>query len=105
MKEFENINTQLPYTESESYVDALVERSAKKAGQHSPVEWKISRKLVYSAVGVAIAAALVLAVLIPSHKNTVPTEESPMELFLASLTDSEAAMIVDCPIEDIPEYY
>lgn len=101
MKELENINTSLPYKESESYVDALVERSKETARLHGREERSLNRTLVYSLVGLAAAAAIVLAVVIPSGRKTV--QPSPIEMFLASISDSEAAMIVDWPIEDIPE--
>jgi len=100
MKEFENINTNLPYKESESYVDALVERSKETARRHGQV---INRSLLFSLAGLAAAAAIVLAVVIPLRRETVQPTGSPIEMFLASITDAEAAMIVDWPIEDIPE--
>ena len=103
MKDLENINTNLPYKESESYVDALVERSKETARLHGTEERSLNRTLVYSLVGLAAAAAIVLAVVIPFGKKTVQPAGSPIEMFLASISDSEAAMIVDWPIEDIPE--
>lgn len=105
MKEFGNMNTKLPYKESESYVDVLVQRSVETASLQGKVERKINRNLVYTLVGVAAAAAIVLAVVIPSGRKTVQPAGSPIEMFLASISDSEAAMIVDWPIEEIPEYY
>ena len=53
MKEFGNINTKLPYKESESYVDALVQRSVETARLKDRAERKINRNLVYTLVGVA----------------------------------------------------
>ena len=101
MKEFENINTNLPYREGDSYVEALVEKSKSVA------EWQVlktrntHRTVWLSLAGVAAAAALILALVIPSHKDTV----SPIDSFLASISDDEAAMITDWHIEVIPEYY
>lgn len=105
MKEFGNINTELPYKESKSYVNALVENSMETSRLHGRVERKMNRNLVYILAGVATAAAIVLAVVIPSGRKTLQPEISPIEMFLASISDFEAAMIVDWPIEDIPEYY
>lgn len=105
MNEFGNMNTRLPYGESESYVDALVERSKEAAMQQGRTQRKINRSLVYSLAGVAAAAAIVFAVMIPFNKKAVQPDGSPMDTFLASLSDSEVAMIVDWSIEDIPEYY
>lgn len=103
MKEFGEINTKLPYKESESYVDTLVEQSVETARQHGRTERKIG--LVYYLTSIAAAAAIALAVIIPYSRKTVQAADSPIDMFLASITDSEAAMIVDWPIEDIPEYY
>lgn len=105
MKEFENINTTMPYKESEAYVDALVERSSKAARMQGRVLRRMNRTLFYSLSVAAVAAAVVLAVVIPSHRNSFQRGGSPIEIFLASITDSEAQMIVDWPVEDIPEYY
>ena len=105
MKEFGNINTELPYKESESYVDAIVEKSMETARLHGRVKRKMNRNLVYTLAGVAAAAVIVLAVVIQFGRKTLQPEGSPIEMFLASISDSEAAMIVDWPIEDIPEYY
>lgn len=104
MKEFGKINTELPYKESESYVDALVERCKETAMLHGREERKLNRTLVYSLAGVAAVAAIVLAVVIPSVRKTA-LPASPLEMFLMSISDFEAAMIEDWPIEDIPEYY
>ena len=104
MKEFGNINTNLPYKESESYVDALVKRSEETARLQGRRESKINRRLVFSLAGLAAAAAIVLAVIIPSGRKTIQSAGSPIEMFLASISDSEAEMIMDFPVEDIPEY-
>lgn len=105
MKEFDNINTTMPYKESEAYVDALVERSSKAARMHGRVLWRMNRTLLYSVSAAAVAAAVVLAVVIPWRRSSIQRDGSPIENFLASITDSEAQMIVDWPVEDIPEYY
>lgn len=102
MKEFMDINTGLPYRESESTVDAIVEKCTENARRHSLGGWRAGRPLIYSLAGVAAAAAIVLAMVIPSGRQAA---NSPIDSFLASITDAEAAMIVDLTIDDIPEYY
>ena len=97
MKEFENIVTELPYKESPEYVENLVERCASVA--QAPSKAKLLTPWFYGVTTFAAAAALALGVFLSTQKT------SPMDSFLASLTDEEAAMIVDLPITDIPEYY
>ena len=97
MKEFENIVTELPYKESPEYVENLVERCSSMAQAKS--DPKVVSPWFYGFATAAAAAAIVLGVFLSTQKT------SPMDSFLASLTDEEAAMIVDWPITDIPEYY
>jgi len=53
----------------------------------------------------AAAAPGGLAVVIPWRRSSIQRDGSLNDNFLASITDSEAQMIVDWPVEDIPEYY
>ena len=99
MKEFDNIVTDLPYDESPEYVESLVERCASAAGQTNPKPAKVVRPLFYAFAGVAAAAAIGLGVFLFTDKT------SPMDSFLASLTDEEVTLIADWPLTDIPEYY
>ncbi|MBQ9411317.1 MAG: hypothetical protein IJU21_06885 [Bacteroidales bacterium] len=99
MKEFENIVTDLPYKESAEYVESLVERCTTAAAKSGPAPAKVVRPWFYAFAGAAAAAAVILGVFLFTNRT------SPMDSFLASLTDEEAAMIVDLPITDIPEYY
>lgn len=95
MKEFENIVTELPYKESQEYVENLVQRCAAKAAA-TP---KVVKPWFYGVAAVTAAAAVAVGVFLATPKT------SPMDSFLASLSDEEAAMIVDWPVTDIPEYY
>jgi hypothetical protein len=97
-KVFENIQTGMPYEESPLYVDTLVDRCAQKAVQNPRDRRSFRRPLIYSFVVAAVAAAIVLAVILPSR-----IARSPIDSFLASISDEEAAMIVDWSVEDIPE--
>lgn len=95
MKEFDNIVTDLPYKESPEYVENLLQRSQAQAAA-TP---KVVKPWFYSVAILAAAAAVALGVFLSSPRT------SPMDSFLASLSDDEAAMIVDWPVTDIPEYY
>lgn len=99
MKEFSNINTGLPYIESEAYIESLLERqTAAAAEQAGAARWQTRRPLYYSFATLAVAASVLLAVLLPQRSK------SPIDSFLASITDEEAALIAAWQIEDIPEY-
>ena len=98
MKEFGNIVTDLPYKESPSYVENLVDNCVAIAAA-TETEQKIVRPWFFGLATVAAAAAVAIGVFLFSQKT------SPMDSFLASLTDEEAAMIMDWPVTDIPEYY
>ena len=67
--------------------------------QASAANPKVVSPWFYGFATVAAAAAIAVGVFLSTQKT------SPMDSFLASLTDEEAAMIVDWPITDIPEYY
>ncbi|MBR4735758.1 MAG: hypothetical protein IK052_06660 [Bacteroidales bacterium] len=97
MKEFENIVTDLPYKESPEYVESLVKSCASVASAQAPA--KVVRPWFYAFAGVAAAAVIGLGVFLFKGRT------SPMDSFLASLTDDEVTLIADWPITDIPEYY
>ena len=109
MKEFNNIQTHLPYEESDAYVSSLVNRcKAEALKEERPAQRRYNHWL-YSFAGatVAAAAAIVIGFFVfsPKHSPLENYYESPMDSFLASISDSEAAQIVDFPIDDIPEFY
>ena len=96
MKEFDPVVTDLPYKESPEYVGQLVARCKAEALKQAEPAPRTVRPWLY---GAAAAAAIALGVFFSIHRT------SPMEKFLASLSDEEAAMIVDWTIDDIPELY
>ena len=108
MKEFENIQTGLPYKESPEYVEQLVKRCQDAAVEEAMPERRIVRPWFYGVASVAVAAAIAVGVFLWPPRSSSPDlslTSSPMDTFLASLSDEEAAMIVDWPIDDIPECY
>ena len=99
MKEFDPVVTDLPYKESPEYVGQLVARCKAEALKQAEPAPRTVRPWLYGLAGAAAAAAIALCVFFSIHRT------SPMEKFLASLSDEEAAMIVDWTIDDIPELY
>ncbi|MBQ9892758.1 MAG: hypothetical protein IJM35_06335 [Bacteroidales bacterium] len=101
MKEFDKTITGLPYLEGPGYVKELVERCSENASAQSVRANRFARPWIYAVSGIAAAAVLVCALTFSLHRNAL----SPMDAFLASLTDTEVSMIDELPIEEIPEYY
>ncbi len=105
---FQEIDKRLPYSESDEYLDGLVERATEEALMHraaGPV--KRHWALIASA---AAAALLVISIGVRLLNNetqpaAVPLHSSgPIDEFLNTLTDEEVAMLPYYEIEEIPEY-
>ena len=108
MKEFENIGTNLPYKESTEYVEQLVKRCKDTAIREANPNKRIIKPWFWSFTGIVAAAAVAVGVFLwppKSSSSDISITSSPIDSFLASLSDEEAAMIVDLPIDDIPECY
>lgn len=105
MKPFGDINTGLPYKETDEYVENLVARCSAEAIRKSKVGKKAERHSHRPWLYVSIAAATIaVAVFIwrPDHNNH---SLSPIESFLSELTQEEIQMIADWSVDEIPEYY
>lgn len=87
MKTFDEIRGSLPYRESPEYLDNLLERCRENALKQAPAQKRL-RPWLY---GVAAAVA---AVLLTLGVTLLVPRKSPMERFLASLSDDEAATLV-----------
>lgn len=104
-----DIGKKMPYQEDETYLDRLLEQAAQKAIMHEHKR-KSSRRLAMMITSAAAVVLLVvgvgLTVIKHSSKTTTPIQqnESPMDQFLASLSDEEVAQLPYYEIEEIPEY-
>ena len=105
MKPFDDIDTNLPYKESEEYVERLVAKCSREAVRKSQnkTDRPYMRPWVYGAVSIA-AAAIVMAVFIWKPDNSSPAS-SPIDSFLSGLTQEEIQMISTWNVDEIPEYY
>ena len=107
MKPFDDINTELPYKETDEYVGKLVARCSTNAVRKAQAEKKSERRLhrpwLYGAVSIA-AAAIAIAVFIwrPNHNSP---SLSPIDSFLSALSQEEIQMISEWSEDEIPEYY
>ncbi len=100
MKEFDKTITGLPYVEGPGYVKELVERCSENASAQSGRANRFARPWIYAVSGIAAATLIVLALTFSHGRSAM----SPIDGFLASVTDSEVSMIDEWPVEDIPEY-
>ena len=127
MKQFEDIKKQMPYSESQNYLDRLIEQSTEKAISQGrkPKAKVFSLRPVVTAAAAAIVLLLVvgitqfrnqsdsladaqsaedtLALAADSHLLADATT-GPIDDFLNSLTDDEAQLLTSFEIEEIPEY-
>lgn len=106
---FNNIGKRLPYRESEDYLDALID----KATQHAILQNKKVKQPAWRLKWITSAAAVVLiliaigvAVMQHESRNTAATLQAngPLDEFLNTLSDEEAAQLQYYEIEEIPEY-
>lgn len=107
MKPFDDINTVLPYKETDEYVGNLVARcstnAVRKAQASTKSERHLHRPWLYGAVSIA-AAAIAIAVFIWRPNHSSPSL-SPIDSFLSALSQEEIQMISDWSVDEIPEYY
>ncbi len=113
----EKVGKRLPYSESPSYVDNLVEQSRINALAQAPSRKRQRvRRLWLTAASAAAVVALVATVALRLAFTagygqeqllcSVETVEqsAPLSEVLASMTDEQLADIAYFPTDDIPEY-
>lgn len=105
---FNDIGKRLPYHESDDYIDALINRSVKHALDKAPalrVAHPGRKRVIWATVAAVALLVIGLKVMI-NHNESSPTtiQESPIEQFLNSISDEEAAQLQCFEIEEIPEY-
>ena len=101
MKEFDHIITELPYKESDEYVENLISRCKSEALEQAQPKRSNIRPFYYAIA--AAAASLVAGVLLWTMSPSF--NPGPMDRFLASLSDEEVSAIIYWAPDDIPEYY
>ena len=97
MKNYDEIMGALPYRESPEYLDRLIDR-CKENARVSTVQTRptLIRPWMYGLAAAIVAAVLTLGI-------TLSVRKSPMDRFLAGLTDEEAELIVSYSAGTIPE--
>lgn len=106
---FEDISKNLPYSESEEYLDDLMDRVVEASLKQQGVV----RGKKHWGMMLASAAAVMLLVFgigftvlkNGNHQQIADLQSSgPIDEFLSSLTDEEVAQLPYYEIEEIPEY-
>ena len=98
MEKMDNKSKQMPYSETEEYLDNLVSRVTDKAVEAGKTQKKSFRQL-WIAASLAAAAAVLLFVFIVRGENT----EGPIDKYLASLSDEELLQLTSYEIEEWEE--
>lgn len=96
MKNMENKTRQMPYSESEEYLDNLVSRVTNKAVEAVKTQKKSFRPL-WIAASLAAAAAVLLFIFIGRGGENA---EGPIDKYLASLSDEELLQLTSYEIEE-----
>lgn len=104
-----DIGKRLPYSESQQYLDDLINKATEQAIMHHAIRGQTSRKSMIIASAAAIVLLLIgIGVAVIQHESTQQTvvlqSEGPLDEFLNTLTDEEAAQLQYYEIEEIPEY-
>ena len=110
MKDILNdIGKKMPYSESEEYLDGLIDRATEQAVKQHVVARGKRRRGVMAASAAAVALLLVsIGLTVMNNESQRPDvtlqTQSPIDEFLSSLTDEEVAQLPYIEIEEIPEY-
>lgn len=103
-----DIEKRLPYQESEEYLDALIDRATENAVTHHARRHS-RRHITMVALSAAAVTLLVVGIGITlfngQSSQPVPmNSQGPLDEFLNTLSDDEAAQLPYYEIEEIPEY-
>lgn len=110
MKDLLNdIGKKMPYSESQEYLDGLIDRATEQAVKRHAVARSKRRWGVMAASAAAVALLLVsIGLSVMNNESQRPAvtlqTQSPIDEFLGSLTDEEVAQLPYIEIEEIPEY-
>ena len=102
-----DIGKRMPYQESKEYLDVLIDKVTENAINHQGTARSRSR------LGVMLASAAAVVLLVigigfslfnNQDKSTTISSQGPLDEFLNTLSDEEAAQLSFYEIEEIPEY-
>ena len=103
---FKDIGKRMPYQESEKYLDGLIDQVTQKAIHHADTRHR--PRLAMRLASAAAVALLVIGIgftLFNGQNDPVTiSDQGPLDEFLSTLSDDEAAQLTYYEIEEIPEY-
>lgn len=108
MKDFDNIGKRMPYTESNEYINSLIDKGIDIAIARSEKKHNIfGKKLILTAVSVAASVAIMLMIFNYESSTTSTynkiTGAMPLNEVLTSLNDQQVEAL-DYYSTEIPEY-
>ena len=105
---FNDIEKRMPYRESEEYLSDLIDKSTEKAIMQHSAAGKNWRRLLMAASAAAVALLILGFGL--THFNgrnaqlVSMSDQGPLDEFLSTLSDEEAAQLQFYEMEEIPMY-
>lgn len=105
---FDDIGRRLPYRESEEYLDSLIDLTTEKAIKQQAMARRNRHRGLLAASAAAVAVLIfTFSILLFNGKSTrqvAMTSQGPLDEFLNTLSEEEAAQLTYYEIEEIPEY-
>ncbi len=95
MTNYEDIRGRMPYKEPPAYIQGLIDRCKEEALRTPARAVPVIRPWMYGIAAALAAALITLSITLNVNRGT------PMERFLAGISDEEAEMLVNFDIEDI----
>ena len=103
---FDNIGKRTPYRESEEYLDDLIDKATENAINHQvhPNSKSKLGMMIASAAAIVLLIIGIRLVLFNGQDKPAIGDQGPLDEFLSTLSDEEAAQLSFYEIEEIPEY-
>ncbi len=105
---FNDIGKRMPYRESDEYLNGLIEKSTEKAILHHSAARRNWRRRLMAASAAAVTLLILgigVALFNGSDAHPAPMSgQGPLDEFLSTLSDEEAAQLTFYEMEEIPEY-
>ena len=102
-----DIGKRMPYRESGEYLDNLIDATTEKAiAQHATAKkhWRAIRQAAAAAVVLLVVGLGIALFNVKSSQQVTMSNQGPLDEFLSTLSDEEAAQLTYYEIEEIPEY-
>ena len=104
----DDIGKKMPYQESREYLDNLIDASTEKAimrhvtsSRNRHQRWKIASAAAVAALVIGFGIAFSNR---ESSQQVMMANQGPLDEFLSTLSDEEAAQLPFYEMEEIPEY-